>query len=445
MRSKGAAVVLLLALLARAAVVLAFDGGPSRPLEGDERGYAAVAGSLARGEGFGFDIVGFTPGGVLEERRLLAFRAPLLPAVLAPVHFVSGGSPAALRWACVLLGALAAPLAFGVAERITGRRAAWYAGVAVALWPSHAWLSARVLSEPLDSVLLLAGADLLVRKRWIPGGAAFGLAVLCRPGGLIASFLAVFEGACSEERGRRLRPFLISLLAMAAVVTPWVVRNQKVLGRPLLVTSTGVTLYGGNCRAALEHEFPGKWVTPEMAREWPDPGLDESTSRELLRRGDQSVKLFARPDPDLGMYGWSYLDEERSDARFSSLAWGFIERSPADAARLALWKVVRFLDPDTHSDKGDSRLKSILGWISWGPALLLVLLALWKGRRLKEPEWRLGLALLLGHLLAAVIAYGDARMRAPIEPALLALLAAPFLADEVSKWTGRWDAARVKG
>src|SRR5512146_2395477 len=182
MRGRGAAAVLLLAILLRAVVLLAFDGGPSRPLEGDERGYAATAGSRARGEGFGFTIEGRTTGGVLVERRLLAFRAPLLPLMLAPVHGATGGAPAALRWACVLLGALAAPLAFGLAGRIGGTRASWIAGVAVALWPSHVWLSARVLSEPLDSVLLLAAAEFLLRKRSLLAGGTLGLAVLCRPG-----------------------------------------------------------------------------------------------------------------------------------------------------------------------------------------------------------------------------------------------------------------------
>lgn len=169
---RGAVAVLLLAVLARAVLLAAFDGGPARPLEGDERGYAAVAGSLARGEGCGFTVAGLPAGtGEPVERRLLAFRAPLLPAVLAPVHLAADGSPAALRWACALLGSLAAPLAFLLAGRVGGARAAWIAGIAAALWPSQAWLSARVLSEPLDAVLLLAAADLLLRRRFAAGGA----------------------------------------------------------------------------------------------------------------------------------------------------------------------------------------------------------------------------------------------------------------------------------
>ncbi len=429
---RGAAIVFLLAVLLRVTVLLVFDGGPSRPLEGDEQGYAAVAGSLARGDGFGFDISGRTTGGVLVERRLFAFRAPLLPLVLAPVHWASDGAPAALRWECILLGALAAPLAFGAAGRIGGSRAAWIAGVAVALWPSHAWLSARVLSEPLDSVLLLAGADLLLRHKPVAGGASLGFAVLCRPGGLPAVLFAVAAAASSEPARRRVRPLLLMLLAMTAVVAPWVVRNQQVFGRPLLVTSSGVTLLGGNCPSALSQEYPGKWVPPEQAWAW----NQAFTKPRILFRGP----------PDLGMYGWDDLGEADSDARFAGKAWSYVSgrAGPLELVELAGWKAVRFLDPDTHSEKGDSLLKSILGWLSWGPTLLLVAVALWAGRKLKEPEWRLALALLLGHLLAAVIAYGDARMRAPVEPVLLALLVAPLVATGVSKWIGARDAAKVQ-
>ncbi len=418
MGRRGAVVVLLLAILARAAVLLAFDGGPSRPLEGDERGYAAVAGSLARGEGCGFTIEGMTTGGVLVEKRLLAFRAPLLPLVLAPVHLASDGSPAALRWACVLLGALAAPLAFAAAARIGGGRAAWIAGVAVALWPSHAWLSARVLSEPLDSVLLLAGADLLLRHRPLAGGGALGLAVLCRPGGILAAVLAAAAAALAGTKGRRTGPLLLAFLGMAAVVGPWLWRNHAVLGRPVLATTSGVTLLGGNCDASLAADHPGKWVPPDRA--WRGLGA-----------------------PDLGMYGWSTTGEAASSARFAERARDWAVEDPLRWAALAGFKVVRFLDPDTRSAKDDALLKSAAGWLSWGPALVLLLAALWAGRKLREPQWRVGLALLAGHLLSAVAAYGDARMRAPIEPVLLALLVAPFAAEGVSKWVSRRAAATV--
>jgi hypothetical protein len=416
---RGAAVVLLLAILARAAVLLAFGGGPSRPLEGDERGYAAVAGSLARGEGAGFTIEGRTTGGVFVEKRLLAIRAPLQPMVLAPVHLAADGSPAALRWACALLGALAAPLAFAAAGRLGGSRAAWIAGVAVALWPSHCWLSARVLSEPLDSVLLLAGADLLLRHRPLAGGGTLGLAILCRPGGILAAALAAAAGGLAETKGRRTGPLLLAFLAMAAVVAPWVLRNQRVLGAPVLVTTTGVTLLGGNCAAALEAEHPGKWVPPERA--WTGLGA-----------------------PDLGMYGWSTTGEAESSDRFEAKAREWAAENPGGWLALKGWKIVRFLDPDTRSGQDDAALKSVAGWLSWGPALLLLAAALWAGRKLREPEWRIALALLAGHLLAAALAYGDARMRAPVEPVLLAFLVAPFAAEGISKWLSGRPAATVE-
>jgi hypothetical protein len=401
-------------------LLVSLDGGAARPLEGDERGYAAAAGSLARGEGPGFEVVRLLPGGRSETFRMEAFRAPLLPLLLAPVHGATEGSPAALRWACVLLGALAAPLAASAAGRFRGDRAAWIAGVAVALWPSHAWLSTRVLSEPLDAALLLAGTDLLLRRRPLVGGLALGLAVLCRPGGLVAAAAVVAVLARAEDRGWRLRVAGFALLGMAVAVVPWLVRNQRVLGSPVLATTAGVTLLGGNCDAALAADPPGKWVPPERAWEGP----------------------FG---PDRGMYGWSVIDEAASSARFAERAREWVAASPAAAAELAAWKVVRFLDPDTRSSKADAPLKRWVGWLSWGPLLLVLALAIRSGAALREPELRAALALLGGHLAAAILAYGDARMRAPVEPALWALLAAPWLAGVAAKWAAARAADTVPG
>ncbi len=413
-------------------MLFAFDGGAGRPLEGDERGYAGVAGSLAAGDGYKFRP---SVGGAPLAQPLYAFRAPLLPMILAPVHSVTGGHPAVLRWACAVLGALAAPLAFAVAARIGGTAAGGIAGLAVALWPSHVWLSTRVLSEPLDSVVLLAAADLLLRRKFAIGGGALGLAVLCRPGGLIAAALAGTVSGRAEEKGRRLGASGMAVAMAVLVVTPWVVRNWRAFGRPLLVTSAGVTLFGGNCPAALEHENPGRWVEPRRAwKSIVNPTTPPS-----------SLTLLVSEPPNLGMYGWSGLGEAKSDEMFADMASAWVLDNAEGAARLACWKVVRFLDPDQHSEKGDSRLKSILGWITWGPVLLLVAAALVLGAFTRPPEWWMAAALLGGHLATTVITYGDARMRAPIEPALLALLVAPLLAGWHAKWTGRGAPATVTG
>ena len=458
---RGAWIAFLLAVLARIVVLCAFDGGANRPLEGDEKGYAAVAGSLARGEGFQFTTSVVVPsrikvmqshGAQIELARrpgesddlprppipvpwpLRAFRAPLLSLVMAPVYALSAGEPWALRGFCALLGALSAPLAFLLATRLGGLRAGWIGGVAVACWPSNAWLSARVLSEPLDAVLLLAAADLLLRKRLAVGGAVLGLAILCRPGGLTAVVLAAGVGGSFADPGRRLRCAGAVLLAAAAVVAPWVARNWVIFGRPLLVTSSGVTLFGGNNPRALSDTSmgitrgnfsPGKWVPPEVAM-CPQfvGGIMDGTDAFL---DDQW--------PAVDMYGWRSLGEAESDSRFSGMAWTWMRGNPRDAAELACWKVVRFLDPDTRSEKEDAGRKAVLGWLSWGLALPAIVVALATAAFRRTPAWWMAVALLAGHLLTTVITYGDARMRAPVEPALLALLVAPFLAGLLPKWT----------
>ncbi|MHC4924202.1 MAG: hypothetical protein ACYTG4_09015, partial [Planctomycetota bacterium] len=375
-----------------------------RPLEGDERGYAAVAGSLARGEGFQVTIEGTSTLGEPISRTLHAYRAPLLPLVVAPVHALTDGSPFALRlWNC-LLGALAAPLAFLVAGRLAGCRGAWLAGLLVALWPTQAWLSARVLTEPLDAVLLLAGCDLLLRSRWRTAGLALGLAVLCRPGGLPAVVLlsgATALIAAPQERRRA----AVSVLGVAAlVVAPWMARNAAVVGSPVLVTTSGVTLLGGN-----HPEADGRWAPPERA--W---------------SGDDA--------PDLGMYGWSELDEAGSSARFRGRALRWAGENPGRFTWLMVRKAWSLVDPDHRSGRADAGRKRLIGWLSWGPLLLILAAALGRGRRWRPPHWWVAVAVFAGHLVTAVLAYGDARMRAPMIPVLISLLAVPIIATSLG-WT----------
>ncbi len=81
---RGAAAVFLLALAARVAILFALPGGAAAPLEGDERGYAAAAGSLARGEGYGFTVVPLQGDRRGEERRLGFLREAFLLTVEFP-------------------------------------------------------------------------------------------------------------------------------------------------------------------------------------------------------------------------------------------------------------------------------------------------------------------------------------------------------------------------
>ncbi len=385
--------VFLLAFATRAAVLLL--AGPGAEPEGDERGYALLATSLAAGDGLQLALPDelHAPDGRVPAPRT-SFRAPLVPLLFAP--FARGGLPL-LRWVSVLVGALGAPLLLAAAARgPLGPRAALVAACAYALWPPAVHVSVRALSEPFAVALLLGGVIALGAARGHTaapaGGALAGLAVLARPAVLPAAVLL-----CLAARGRR--GAALALLACALVVAPWAARNARLHGRPLLTTNSGVTLVGGNSAAAADATVPGKWLPPEV------------------------VYAHADDPPDLGMWGWSALGEAESDARFSADARAWAAEHPAQALRLAAAKLVRLVDPDPHSARGDAGRKALVGWLTLPPVLLLALLGAWRARGAVRP-WTPWLALLAGTVVTVVVFYGDTRMRAPADPALLALAAA---------------------
>ena len=375
--ARTAFVLFLLALAVRIALG-AWTGISGPPVE-DERGYTLLAASVADGRGFELPV----PDSHAPPRT--SFRAPLVPLLYAPLASLGGGVRE-FRMLSILIGALGAPLLYLASRRSAlGERAAW-AGAAYALWPPAVYESVRALAEPPSQALLLGALALLAAPPvWAAagGGALAALAVLARPSALLPAALVLFA-AGSRRRGAAF------VLAFVLVLAPWALRNWELHSRPLLTTNSGVTLVGGNCDAALAAEYPGKWAPP------------------------QRVYAGREDPPDLGMWGWSALSEEASDRRFSADAVHWVCEDPFRAVRLGFWKLVRLVDPDPRSEKGDAGAKSIAGWLTLAPVLLLACI----GARRGERVWWV---LLAGTALTALVFYGDTRMRTCADPALLVL------------------------
>ena len=396
---KWCLILFVAALVVRIAAAAAF--GIDGPMVEDERDYYALTHRVARDHDFVRGRVIDGPVSAHESwewvvDRSTSLRPPLLPFVLAPFVPAGVGSPVELRWVVVVLGALAAPLAYlGLRRTSLGERARWV-GLALALWPPAVYLSLRILAEPLASALLLGvlavppdtDDRVIPERRSFAAGLLGGLAILARPACLVAVVLVAFT------RGG-LRRAVWFAIGATLVVAPWVVRNWSIHGRPLLTTNTGVTLVGANSAAAANAEWPGKWVEPEIVyRGAPDP-------------------------PDAGFYGWNGLSEEASDARFARDAVTWIRENPGGFLRLAFWKVVRLFDPDQHSAKPDAGMKRLVGWLTFAPVLILAVIGFVLARR--DATFRPWLAVLAGTVLTTIVFYGDVRMRSPADPTLLAL------------------------
>ena len=234
-RRDGAA-VLAVALAARLAVV-AWAGTRFPPAHDGVR-YDTLAARLAAG-------LGYTWAWPDSAVTSVAHYPVGYPAALALAYRLFGHSVvvAGVENACV--GALAALAAYGIALVVADRRAALWAGLAVALHPGLVLYTPGIMTEGLTATLVTGAAWVAIRgegegqtARASLLGGLVGLAGLVRPQTLLLAPL--FGLLAAGKRGAA-----IALAVAALVCAPWVARNCGAVGRCTLSTNTGWNLLIG--------------------------------------------------------------------------------------------------------------------------------------------------------------------------------------------------------
>lgn len=253
--------------------------------------YVRAAEALARGEGY--------------TQRALSDMAPARPsafypvgqsAIFAVVRALGGGLVADLlvQAAFGVLSALATYLA---ALRLGGRRGARWAAWLVACWPGGVLLSASWLSEPAFTCLLtFALTSLLVARapsRYLARACAalcLGIAAYLRPTALPIAF-ALFSldgylharGSVTQRLLGAARSVGLAALLIGALLAPWVWRNVRTLGHPVLVsTNGGANLLVGAIGNGLYRPIPAELDCP--------PGQHE-IARDACRR-DRALAII---------------------------------------------------------------------------------------------------------------------------------------------------------
>ena len=250
---------LALALGLRALLVALTTSAPSW----DGVIYVRAAEQLARGEGYTQRILheGNPP-------HPTAFYPVGYPAVLALVRLLGGGlgSDLGLQVAC---GVLVVPIAYLLARRAAGRPAGRCAAWLAATWPGGIFLSVTWLAEPLFalgaglSLLPLAYARRARRTRALLLAAlGLGMVAYLRASALpMVACVGLLHGVGWLRRSPALRVPLgsptarrVGAVALAGAMgvlacvplAPWVARNARLLGAPVLVsTNDGVNLLLG--------------------------------------------------------------------------------------------------------------------------------------------------------------------------------------------------------
>jgi hypothetical protein len=426
-------VLLLCCLLSRLVVLSWFQDD----LNDDRDAYLGIARQIASGEGF------TVPG----SDRPTAYRPPLYPLLLAPW---SGEGPVG-RLGRGTLHLLAACGTAWLIWSLTGHLGlSRFARTGATLLFIADPLLLRYVPFPMTETVCVFLSALLLWQLCRPGpwtirsgfllGITFGACVLCRPtywvfGGLYVA-ARMTERTWRSGRGEWTAR-CATIAGVALLVLPWTVRNGLVLGSPVVTTTHGgYTLLLGNNDAFYREVVAQRWGTVWDGSHGPgQAGWVEDLNRELDR---------------LGLTG-----EVERDRWMSREARRTIQEQPGMFLRACLLRLLRFWNVVPLGEEGAAWPAWIRGFVGtfyglyWLGALAGCGFWLWSirtGTRISDevvgdsvPADAIGglpsrhkllacLLLVVAFMLLHLVYWSNARMRAPVMPAVAVLAVA---------WTGR--------
>jgi 4-amino-4-deoxy-L-arabinose transferase-like glycosyltransferase len=362
------------------------------------------------------------------------YRPPVFPLFLAGVNLLGGTSSLAMRLALSVVGALTCVVVALIARELFGARVGLLAGLIAATYPQLFLFDAWLYSESLAIFLFALSCYAVMRVvhqpvgwRWALVGVLLGVTCLARPNGVYAVG-AVVVWALIAIRARLIAPrqallgTALLVGACAAVLAPWTLRNAIVTRGAFVPITTGmgdVVAGAYNDQAYSKPGVQGLWVNPWT---WATPSWTPQ-ERALL-------------DPFRGPC-WGACEVRRDHATTTvGLMWA--RAHPGELPALVLLRLRALFTP--ASPPAEAGMPVWRPFATWYPALVLLLailgaVALWR-------RWREALLpALFGAtvILSAVVFYGSPRMRAPMEPILVALAAGGAV------WCARLARASMKG
>jgi 4-amino-4-deoxy-L-arabinose transferase-like glycosyltransferase len=374
----------------------------SPELSGDALDYDRLARSLVAGRGY-----------VNPMGDPTSWRPPLYPAFVAVGYILSGRSIQSVRVLQAGLDIGTVIFTYVIGYWLFGRKSGLVAALLVALNPGTIAATGRLLSETLFTLLFMAGIAGSVSwlgairdnrrvaavATGIAAGALLGAGTLTR--GVLLLYPLVLVGlalvtvhvstsssVCPGLEGWRtaLLGCLALLLAFGLTLTPWLIRNYRVQGAFVPVTTeVGMTLYAS-------YNPPQGWIFGMLPH-------DEVTA------------------------GAERLPEPQASATLVRAALASIQASPLKAMKLEFLKILYFWAPfDWEILPFYGAFNPVYAFIAlWA----LVYGGLWGWRKnvLATAAAWLPIVFLFG---MALVFYGSPRLRLPAEP-LLALFAATQL------------------
>jgi 4-amino-4-deoxy-L-arabinose transferase-like glycosyltransferase len=221
----GSLAVVVVALVVRLVAVLVWGNAELRGT-GDQTSYVALAQNVRMHHAFSFG----RPQHWIDESILdapgpyepTAARAPLYPLMIAALWQEDAPPLLEVRLAQALLGTLVALMVYAIALKAFGFGAALVAGLAVALGPLTALMTALFLSETLFTFLFTASLWFWTRKNGAMAGIMLGAATLTRAVSLPVVGIVLLLGLLMKSN--RALHLQVALVALATIAL-WTIRN----------------------------------------------------------------------------------------------------------------------------------------------------------------------------------------------------------------------------
>ena len=345
-------------------------------------------------------------GSYLNVRgRPSAYWPPGYPLFLAAIYKLFGVNIVAVRVVQSLLGAGTVAVVHRIAQRVLDRSGARLAALATALYPLFIYSAGADMPVTLQVTLIAGGVLLtLVTVERSSAWAALGAGLLGAWATLVASSaLPAFllfalwmawnrDGTPSRSRSRSIRLALTCLLPIVVIVGAWMVRNQRVFGRPVLVsTNGGYNLWLGN--------HPG--VKASMGNRAETPGTNEVPGMQA-----EAARI------------WSLSGNEATrDSAFTRLALEYIAADVPRFLRLSLSKSLELwaLYPQPmNEDRPRLGIEKLASLLSYG--LLLPFALVWLFVSLPRSRVAvLVLLLFLAYSLVHAVILSKVRFRLPLD------------------------------
>lgn len=379
-------------------------------LQVDRDAYLAIAQNLLDGHGYCSNVDSPT-----------AFRPPLYPLLVA--SSVQLGGFVLLGAVQIVLGTATVWLTWLLAIRCRlSKRTAAIASILVAIDPLLIQYTTQAMTETLATFLvtLLLVATLWRSNEFAKGGVVgvlFGLAALCRPSiwafGMLAGTVWVVENLrtrssnglfTSRISSTHVKGGAMCLFAVAITVSPWVIRNSNVFGRPILMTTHGgYTLLLGNNETFFNEVVSGNAT-------WSSSSLSDWQSEN---------------ERHLAEFGIAKSDEVSRDVELSRMAKQWILSNPSKFIRSSILRIQRFwaAGPSVTTGVPSWLIHSIRGYYLCAFALAIIGLIRCRGNWLTH--WTVPAAVLALAFVHSVY-WSNARMRSVVVPVISLATAAAF-------------------